>query len=269
MGADALAGAWMACADAGLSVDILDEIDLQHGLANDYPLLILPGSTALEDASMPALQAYIENGGSLLADGLCGYKDPNGWVRSAAQNPLNELFHASVADIQAVPGNKTTTTLGGLNLPVWFLKVILETENGASCLASFDEADPRPALTLARTGEGQAIRLGTVFFQHYIRHPDAQAFSGLLALLTLPEQPLSLLNPSPYLRLRRLDLPDGALWVLLNGGGPATARLRAARGICLLRLTRLGEAALDMNGEILEIAAPGQDAVVLRMLQRA
>ena len=80
MGADALAGAWTACADAGLSVDILDEIDLQHGLANDYPLLILPGCTALENASLPALQDYVEKGGSLLADGLCGYKDPNGRV---------------------------------------------------------------------------------------------------------------------------------------------------------------------------------------------
>jgi beta-galactosidase len=269
MGADALAGAWMACADAGLSVDILDEIDLQHGLAKDYPLLILPGCTTLEDASMPALQAYVENGGNLLADGLCGYKDPNGWVRSAAQNPLNALFHASVADIQAVPENKTSTTQGGLNLPVWFLKVILETENAASCLASFDEADPRPALTLARTGAGQAIRLGTVFFQHYLRHPDSQAFSALLALLPLPKQPLELLNPGPYLRLRRLDLPEGALWVLLNGSGPATARLRAVPGIRLLRLTRLGEEAVEWKADTLEIAAPGQDALVLRMLPRA
>ncbi len=94
MGADALVGAWMACADAGLGVDIMDEIDLQHGLANDYPLLILPGCTALEDASLPALKTYVENGGTLLADGLCGYKSPTGWVRSAVQNPLNAVFRA-------------------------------------------------------------------------------------------------------------------------------------------------------------------------------
>jgi beta-galactosidase len=268
MGADALAGAWMACADAGLSVDILDEIDLQHGLANDYPLMILPGCTALEDASMSALHAYVEHGGNLLADGLCGYKDPNGWVRSVAQNPLNVLFRASLADIQAVPENKTTSTLAGLTLPVWFLKIILEPESAASCLASFDETDPRPALTSARTGAGQAIRLGTVFFQHYLRHPDAQAFSRLLTLLTLPEQPLTLLNPSLCLRLRRLDLPDGALWILLNSGAPAAARLRVAPGIRLVRLTLLGEQPLEINSEILEIAMPGQDAVVLRMLPR-
>jgi len=265
MGADALAGAWTACADAGLSVDILDEIDLQHGLANDYPLLILPGCTALEDASFPALQAYFEKGGSLFADGLCGYKDPDGRVRDVAQNPLNALFHASLADIQAVPEQKTAATLGGLNLPVWFLKVALEPESSAGCLASFNEADPRPALVSARTGQGQALRLGTVFFQHYFRHPVPQAFSALLNLLPLPAEPLNLINPGPSLRMRRLDLPDGALWIVLNGGEPAVARLHVAPGIRLEHLTSFGEVTLERKGEILEIAVPGQDALVLHM----
>jgi beta-galactosidase len=246
-------------------VDILDETDLQAGLAKGYPLLILPGCTALEDASLPAMQSYVEGGGSLLADGLCGYKDPDGWVRTVAQNPLNSLFHASLADIQAVPENKTTVTLGELNLPVWWLKVILESEKGTRCLASFNETDPRPALTSARLGRGQAIRLGTVFFQHYLRHPDPKAFSGLLPLLPLPEQFLTLLNPSPTLHLRKLDLPDGALWILLNGGLAAQARFRVSAGTRLAHLTLTGEETLSWQADTLELTIPGQDALVLRM----
>ncbi len=103
MGADALVGAWMACADAGVSVEFLDEIDLQNGLAQAYPVLILPGCTALEDASLPALRAYVEAGGALLADGLVGYKDPGGWLRDPALGPLNDLFQCAVGDILAVP----------------------------------------------------------------------------------------------------------------------------------------------------------------------
>ena len=64
-------------------------------------------------------------------------------------------------------------------------------------------------------------------------------------------------------------MPEGALWILINGGEPATARLHAAPGIRLRRLTRAGEEALDWEGETLELAAPGQDAVVLRMLPPA
>lgn len=266
MGADALAGAWIAFADAGLSVDILDEIDLQHGLANDYPLLVLPGCTALEDASLPALQAYVQKGGCLLADGLCGYKDPTGRVRDVVHNPLNALCQASLADIQALPEQETTITLGELNLPVWFLKIALEPVRTARSLASFDEVDPRPALTSARTGQGQALRLGTVFFQHYFRHPSPEAFSSLLNLLPRPPEPLLLLNPDPSLRIRRLDLPDGALWILLNGGETAVAKLHVASGVRLARLTSIGEEALERKGDIMEIAAPAQDTLVLRML---
>jgi hypothetical protein len=255
----------MACADAGLSVDILDETDLQAGLAQGYPLLILPGCTALEDASLPALQAYVAGGGGLLADGLCGYKDPNGWVRTVPQNPLNAVFHASVADIQAVPENKTSSTLGDLKLPVWWLKVVLELENGTHCLASFDEIDPRPALTSARVGLGQGIRLGTAFFQHYLRHPDPMAFSNLFLLLPLPELSLTLLDPGPALRLRQLNLPEGALWILVNGGPAVQARLRVASGTRLALLTQSGEEPLSWQAHTLELAIPAQDAIVLRM----
>jgi hypothetical protein len=111
--------------------------------------------------------------------------------------------------------------------------------------------------------------VGTVFFQHYIRHPDPQAFSGLLTLLPVPEEPLKLLNPNSTLRLRRLDLPGGALYILLNAGGPVEASLRIAPGIRLVHLTQAGEEALAWQADTLELTVPGQDAVVLRMLPGA
>jgi beta-galactosidase len=262
MGADALTGAWMACVDAGLSVDILDETDLQHGLAQGYSVLIAPGCTALEEASLSALQTYVEGGGVLLADGLCGYKDPWGWLRDPAHNPVNALFGASVADIQAVPALNTAVTLGAVRLPVWFLKVVLEPQEGVQVLATFAEPAPRPALTAAARGKGQALRLGTSFFQHYFRDPAPEAFSELLRWLPRPIEPVQLLNPSAHLRLRRLDLPDGALLLLLNAGGEATARLRLAPGVSLLRLTATGEEPVDTVSEVLEVAMASQSLAI-------
>jgi len=241
MAADAFSGAWMACADAGISVDVIDEAGLQNGAASIYPVLIIPGCTALEDASLPALRAYVDAGGTLLADGLCGYKNPEGWLRDVAANPLNAVFGASVADIQAVPGQEFTTTAGNLRLPVWFLKVALEAQPGTSVLAAFAEPQPRPALTLAKTGRGQALRLGTAYFQHYFRHPTPAAFNELLCLLPVGEEAVKLLNPSSHLRLRCLDLPDGQLLILINSGEQATARLRAGANLVLTHLTADGE----------------------------
>ena len=37
-------------------------------------------------------------------------------------------------------------------------------------------------------------------------------------LLPLGKEPVRLITPSSHLRLRRLDLPDGQLLLLLNGG---------------------------------------------------
>ena len=100
-----------------------------------YAVLILPGCTALEDASLPALRAYVEQGGTLLADGLCGYKEPGGWLRDPAANPLNELFGAALADIQALPDGQSGATLGDLSLPVWFLQAALQPHEGTGVLA--------------------------------------------------------------------------------------------------------------------------------------
>lgn len=266
MATDAFTGAWMACADAGISVDVIDEVDLQNGAAAAYPLLIMPGCTALEDESLPALQKYVKAGGTVFADGLCGYKTPDGWLRDVAGNLLNALFGASVADIQAVPELKTTITTGMLRLQVWFLKVVLEAAKDTSVLATHNEADPRPALTLAKYGQGKAIRLGTAFFQHYFRHPDVTAFSKLLSLLPQPQQAVKLGNPSSHLRLRKLELPDGQLLILLNAGERTTAHLQVEAGQTLTRLTLQGEEQAKKEGNQVRVLLEAQSAEVFRLV---
>ena len=164
-----------------------------------------------------------------------------------------------MSDIQAVPEAETATTLEGPHLPVWFLKVALEPSPGGRVLASFAEPNPRPALVEAATGRGRTLRLGTVFFQHYFQHPDPAAFAPLLAWLNLPAESVALLNPSSHLRLRRLDLPEGALLVLLNAGGPVTARLQLAPGHSL---TRAGEEPVETGSGLLEVSLAGQSAEV-------
>ncbi len=265
MGADALAGAYQACSDAGLSVDILDEVDVRAGRASDYAVLLMPGCTALEEATLPALQAYAKNGGTLLADGLCGYKDEDGGLRDVAHSPLNDVFGASIADIQAVPETISSLTLGDLYLPVWFLKIVLEPAAGVEVLAHFSEPSPRAALTVAQIGRGRAIRLGTVFFQRYFRHPAPQAFVRLGTLLPLPNYTVSLDNPSQYLRLRRLSLPDGELLVLLNAGQATEARLSLNAGVSLWRLTSNGEELLEITGGKHSVLIGAQNAELFRM----
>src|SRR5574337_1149622 len=76
----------------------------------------------------------VEQGGTLLADGLCGYKDEDGNVRDPATSPLNAIFGSSVADIEAVPDDKPPR-LDDPRLPVWFLKVVFEPAAGTQTQA--------------------------------------------------------------------------------------------------------------------------------------
>jgi len=68
--------------------------------------------------------------------------------------------------------------------------------------------------------------------------------------------------PSSHLRLRRLDLPEGALLVLLNAGESVTARLQLAPGCSLARLTPVGEEPVTTDSGLLEISLAGQSAAV-------
>ena len=144
-----------------------------------------------------------------------------------AQRPVP----VAVGDIQAVPEAQTTTTLDGRQ------PAGLVSQGGAWDPAVVGERWPRsPKPTHARHWSrprqvsGRTLRLGTVFFQHHFQHPDPAVFAPLLAWLKLPAEPMVLLNPSAHLRLRRLELPEGAVTpVLINAGGPVTARLARPR----------------------------------------
>jgi hypothetical protein len=75
---------------------------------------------------------------------------------------------------------------------------------------------------------------------------------------------VSLDNPSQYLRLRRLSLPDGELFVLLNAGQATEARLSLNAGVSLWRLTSNREEPLGVTGERFSILIKAQNAELFR-----
>lgn len=215
MSADALVGAYLACTDLGLGVDFVDEVDLQAGKAAPYSALLLPGCTVLETASLTALKTYLESGGQLIADGLCGYKDENGVVRSVQDQTLNKIFGAVVEDIEAVAEtNNQFVEINSHKLPLWFLKVRLLADSNTHILANFDSDSA--ALTFAKVGKGCSLRIGTVFFQRYFSQSDPTTKALLAEWLSLNPSFNSLAgaelarlrNPCATLRLRRMILPE-------------------------------------------------------------
>jgi beta-galactosidase len=242
MGADALIGAYLLCTDLGVAVDFVDEKTIQEAQALAYECLIVPGCTALEDKTLLALQTFVNKGGTLIADGLCGYKTSEGVIRKDASETL--LFGTQIEDIQAL--HKTDVSVqgnDGLDLPLWFLKIKLRPATSTQSLVHF--SPNTAAITRAQLGKGQAIRLGTVIFQSYFQAANSQAQKLIQQWLpsARPENVSYLENRSATLILRRLALGErGEILIALNSGKVVqSANIVVAKGKELVELSSNGK----------------------------
>ena len=78
--------------DAGLQYNFLSYVDvIQRGVPEEYRVLILPACLCLSDAEARALRAFVERGGTLIADYLPGVWDQHGRGRRGG-GVLDDLF---------------------------------------------------------------------------------------------------------------------------------------------------------------------------------
>ena len=85
--------AWenMLC-DSGLQYSFVSYADvIQHGVPEEYRVLILPACLCLSDAEARAIRAFCERGGTVIADYLPGVWDQHGHGR-ASGGALDEMF---------------------------------------------------------------------------------------------------------------------------------------------------------------------------------
>ncbi len=95
--------------DEGLQYNFVNYIDVvQHGVPDEYRVLILPACLCLSDAEADAIKAFCERGGTVIADYLPGLWDQHGKGRSAG-GALDELWgvkHSSSLRANEVFGEK-------------------------------------------------------------------------------------------------------------------------------------------------------------------
>jgi hypothetical protein len=95
--------------DEGLQYNFVSYIDVvQHGVPDEYRVLILPACLCLSNAEAHAIKAFCERGGTVIADYLPGLWDQHGKGRSAG-GALDELWgvkHSSSLRANDVFGEK-------------------------------------------------------------------------------------------------------------------------------------------------------------------
>ncbi|MCI8624499.1 MAG: hypothetical protein HFG26_12690 [Provencibacterium sp.] len=159
---DALCGAYLCCCDLGLSVAVIPEEKLWNDRCPESAgVLILPKTTALDERIVDGLLRFQARGGTVIADRLCGLKDPGGNLARERVGKLEALFGMQIAEIRGLEKPQTVETENGERFPAWFLRVDARLTDGKAA-AAFQDGDP--AVVRIQKEHG-GVRIFTAFFR--------------------------------------------------------------------------------------------------------
>jgi hypothetical protein len=214
-----LQGTHAALQRAHIPVDFVNLDELKSGAAQHYKVLYLPYSYALDDQAVEALRAYVQNGGTLWADGLPAWKNEYGEIRPKIPGGLGDVFGAEASDVNAVEKPYSVTAANEQGGELWRLPLVLK---GARVLVRDHEG--RPFAVQHEFGKGQAIYYAsalTLAYRHrnneqvqkWIVQPALAANFGSTAMLE---------KGSGQVTFRPLEGPGKAFAVLSNWGPAGT-----------------------------------------------
>lgn len=252
IGMDALIGAYLMCADLGLDAKFVHESEI--GTLKKGDILLMPNTYALEADAVEALEAFVKDGGTAIADGMCAMKDRYGVITPAQLQKIGAVFGAQVEDIKAI--ETPAISLGDGAVDGWFLALEL-LPSTADVLGVFDNG--KCAVAKNSFHEGTAYRIGTMFFQRYFTKQSAAACRLLAGLLPVKKE-IRLLNPSHLLRLRTLKGDNKALMILKNRDAAQRALIKLPQEYMLRCINQDCEPVRD--GDVAEIAIESGEVLV-------
>lgn len=224
---DALCGAYLMAHDNGWQTGFVWEYDLSALPQNG--ILFAPNTYALAPCVLSSLVDWVEAGGTLIADGLFAAKNPYGYRASAeAEEALSRLFGHPADDWMVDIHPFTLLRPERKTLPGWYLLANWEDENGLDVLAR--DADGNASVIRHKCGKGQAIYIGTLFFQSYFAGKSGKESSDFLKELVSIQKTYALRNPGAALTLRTLEAEEADVLVLINHGDSTTAELDVPQG---------------------------------------
>ena len=208
---DGLCGAWLWANQLGYEVGFINaEAVRSRGVDPEVALILAPSATCLDGALAKELSVFCARGGTLIADGLCGFKNKDGIILETRPE-LKMLFGAHLHD----PGAAVEEPIHWENTQIskpWWLRLDLTNTADARVLARW-ESDQAPAVVAKQHGSlGHAIWLGTLCFQSCLHQPENKNLDILRQIfpdLFIKKQGLvHISKPSKNLNQRRLALPE-------------------------------------------------------------
>ena len=224
------------------SIEHLDEEYLKT------PVIVLPALISLDEEQVRWLEAYVRNGGCLIADARLNAVDSWGNVRKEGPpgSVLSEVFGVVENDV----GPASTFRWEDVELQASFMTQQVRVSPGAKVLA----ADPRafPMVISHRYGLGQTLYFACMPGMEWKENPPAGLAELLRSHLPLAAEHVVKKPESSIVRWHRG--PEGELAYVMNfGAGEALVQF-APRGGCSARELMCGD---DVPSEGLSVPPAG------------
>ena len=181
---DAMNGAFAALEHNSIPFDIVTEIN--RGDLQKYKAVFAPGLAMLDDETLAALKAYVENGGFLCADGEFGFYDKDGNVRKdvaavrelTGAVPADNWTDMQVFNYMGVVDNGfyNDNAFGYIPAPKWTYKLqllegampaFLMPEPMPGCYAASPGVPDIPIAASKKSGKGECLYFAGGLFEFY------------------------------------------------------------------------------------------------------
>jgi beta-galactosidase len=222
---DSLLGVYRALFPRNVPLDYVHINELSEAVLRQYRLVILPYPLLLPEAAAPALKAYVENGGTLVAEARLGWNNERG--AASARIPgmgLSELMGCRETAVQV--GAKGRTALhwtsaeipgvkSGDVLPArWYEETLEPLSSAARVAAEFENG--APAAITSRYGRGKTLLLGSYISAAYESSPSPAVERFYAGLTAWAGVSLPVRSTDEHLEVRTLEAGDTTLVFVFN-----------------------------------------------------
>ncbi len=252
-------GAYTAFFDSNIQPDW---VHLDH--ISEYPVIYLPYPVMLSEAAARKIQKYVEEGGSLISEGLPAYFGDGG--RAGQKQPnyqLDEVFGAREVDVEFTPDllDELTFRIGEQFIRGRIFKQVYQPTTGKT-IGWYTGGTV--AAVENRFGKGRTLLMGTFPGAAYFHKPESGARQQFRHFLTWANRRQQVTVTDASLTAR-LHTGEGGtyLWVVNPTRSDKTVSVTLERGRWRAARRLWGEGLATVKGNAVEVRVQERDAAVL------
>jgi len=254
--AESIRGAYQAFFDSNIQADFVSLGDI-----DGYKIVYLPYPVMLKQETTTKLRQYVEQGGTLISEGLPAYFGDHGHAGATQPNyGLDELFGARESYVEFTPDllEDLTLEVNGQKINGRYFIQEYEAKGGE---AAGHYANGHIAAIAHRFGKGRTLLIGTFPGAGYSRHHSGKQFFANLLAMAKVEPQLKTDNAAVQARLH-----TGAggvyLWVLNPAREKKTVTVRLDSDFHSAEDVWAGQSVAVANRQVTVTIPPRDGAVV-------